>query len=491
MSSVSISYRGLDHAANEAKTVAKRLDQYADELYDKVYRKLNKYDGKYRDEVYNANVHVKNKIEQLNADSQRQANFSANLKDLKEECISVDKAVRTRISDLSKSFKESHGIRDSKIEYFLEYLFAEKKNGSAFGRYLSKIKDRFDAEKEYLKDAIKEWYNFHGGKQFKEALEKSITDTVLAVITIALAVIAIIHGAAGLALAAAIAGIILGVINIVDAVNDIVQEKKAYDYEQAHYNDENAKNYDPALSKRLGNINTLRDWLRSSFKYGDDGQTYRSGLQEELSRFAAGMIDFTALVCSVIKFTDGAKNLLTKGFKFFNQNNIHNIKDLGSYIKFRFDNILGAINGGYGKLVFRDLKLDVLKNLKSHFSDFTDNQNKFSLKDTLNSIKNIISFPKDLLNKGVIESGIKNILLPSITVFNFNEIINGDSSSQNVTLDEFSGLFDKSNSLIQNVLSGLDQMINNMDLKLPDMRNMDRPISKPLFSDLNLGMYGI
>lgn len=44
MSTIAISYGSLEDAAEEARTVAKRLDTYRSSLHESVYRKLCSYD---------------------------------------------------------------------------------------------------------------------------------------------------------------------------------------------------------------------------------------------------------------------------------------------------------------------------------------------------------------------------------------------------------------------------------------------------------------
>ena len=71
MSTASISYKYLKNASNEAETIAKKIDQYADSLYSNVYRKLSKYSGAWTPNIATVSSNINNKISELRTE-QRQ-----------------------------------------------------------------------------------------------------------------------------------------------------------------------------------------------------------------------------------------------------------------------------------------------------------------------------------------------------------------------------------------------------------------------------------
>lgn len=136
MSTASISYSSLKNASNEAKSVAKKLDKYADSLYDNVYKKLNKYDGSWTSNLSTAKSKTNAKISELRSEQSKYETYATDLIDLCDECKEVDKAVRSKVSSLTASFKEAHGIRNSKVENAISYFFTGLGNETAFGRWL-------------------------------------------------------------------------------------------------------------------------------------------------------------------------------------------------------------------------------------------------------------------------------------------------------------------------------------------------------------------
>ena len=215
MSTVAISYRSLKDASNEADAVAKKLDRYADSLYDDVYKKLNKYDGPWSSHVSSAKTNTNNKINDLRAEQEKYESYADDLINLRDECERVDKAVKTSVSTLTASFKEAYGIRNNAVENAINYIVTGLKNKTAVGRWIGGVKDTFEAGKNYLKDSIKEWYNYKGGKEL-------IVGTLVGLIEVAIGVLAIAGAIlSGGALVAVIAGVVGGIIAIANGAANI------------------------------------------------------------------------------------------------------------------------------------------------------------------------------------------------------------------------------------------------------------------------------
>ena len=115
MSKVAISYSSLRDAKGEAKALSRKLDKYADNLDSQVYRKLTSYSGNSTSNITNAKSQLRSKISNLRDASTNYGNYANDIQDLKDECVSVDKAVRTKISKLTASFKKANGIEIVKL----------------------------------------------------------------------------------------------------------------------------------------------------------------------------------------------------------------------------------------------------------------------------------------------------------------------------------------------------------------------------------------
>lgn len=185
------------------------------EMQDNVYKKLNKYDGSWNSNVSTASSKTNAKISELRSEQSRYETYATDLIDLRDECKEVDKAVKSKVSSLTASFKEAHGIRNSKVENAISYFFTGLGNETAFGRWLGGKKDEFDSGMNYFKDSIKEWYNYEGGKEL-------ITGVLVGLLEVAIGVLAIVGAIlSGGALLVIIAGVVGGIIAVANGVANI------------------------------------------------------------------------------------------------------------------------------------------------------------------------------------------------------------------------------------------------------------------------------
>ena len=484
MSTASISYSSLKDASNEAKAVAKKLDKYADSLYSNVYKKLNKYDGSWNSNVSTASSKTNAKISELRSEQSRYETYATDLIDLRDECKEVDKAVRSKVSSLTASFKEAHGIRNSKVENAISYFFTGLGNETAFGRWLGGKKDDIDSGLDYLKSSIKEWYNYEGGKEFIKGMLTVVLEVAIAIAGAVAAVATFLAGAltfgAALVLAAALVG---AAIALQDAWSNGKNEIAGYEARQ---------NDDPATGKRRSDINSYSDYLRSSYMFGDDGETYH--YNEFYNGLATGL-EITSVVCSVITVINSCGKLLKNGFKWATGNssatfkeifskdgmtklfsgiktNLSNgLKDLGEAIK------MGNLN--IFKTALKDFGSDFLTNLKGEFLDFG------SVKDGASSVKHGLSLAKSFVNDGFdVGNIVEKVVLPSIGLAH---VPGGDSM---IVVDDFYSIFDDINSKIidSNVFSN-DNMINTDVLdKISSISSIDISIPTIHVPEINLNL---
>lgn len=425
MSIASISYSSLKDASNEAKAVAKKLDKYADSLYSNVYKKLNKYDGSWNSNVSTAYSKTNAKISELHTEQSKYETYATDLIDLRDECKEVDKAVKSRVSSLTASFKEAHGIRNSKVENAISYFFTGLGNETAFGRWLGDKGDQFEAGKDYLKSLIKEWYNYEGGKEF-------IQGVLVAALEIAIAVIGIITGTGILAIIAACIALAAGVVNL---INEVVAVFQAGD----------PNRYDPARARRTRDINSVQDWLRTS-----DNKTLHK---------IAGGIDLVNLICGISAVISGVGSLLKNGYKWatgsvddlakiewknvFSKNTF---KQFGTKFVNQFKDLkLGLKFGGwdFAKKLLLDFGSDFMNNLKTYFTG-----------NGLKSVKASLGLTKDLIKDGItVKVVFKNIIAPAISTGQITNIKFDDSGQGKIDFDsikvkDFYKIFDDMKSKV-------------------------------------------
>lgn len=427
MSQACISYSSLKDASSEAKQVSKKLDKYADNLNSQIYRKLNNYSGSYTTNIAQAKSNVNSKISDLRQRSRAYSTYSQDLLDLKEQCVSTDKAVKSNVSKLTASFKSANGIRDSKVQNTINYFLTSIGNSSSVGRWLGNKKDEFDSAKDYIKQSIEDWWDYEGGAELVKGLAIGVLEGVIAICAIVGAVLS------GGALLVVIAGVVAGLIAFGNAVVNIKNEVAAYN---------TTKNGDPATGRRRSEVNTLQDYLRSSFVYGDNGEEYRY----DPSKYAWAMgIDVVNFVCTAITLVDGIGKLVKTAYKWTTGSmaNIKNLRIRDILTKDNFaafkSKITSSISNGIADIkcaihsgdftkisefVF-DFGDDFLNNLKKGYTFETfaeDKKVKDFIKHGAGLVKNYSSITKTLVSDGISISnivgtiGLKTIVLKNINI---------------------------------------------------------------------------
>lgn len=399
MSIASISYNRLEGAANDAKRVAKRLNNYADAIEKRVYKKLNSYSGGWSSNLSTASSKANSKIDVLRDKADKFERYSADLLALKDECVATDKSVKSKIQSLTASFKDKHGIKDNAVVNAISYFFTSVKNETGLGRWLG---DKFEWVSNgitYIKDSINAWWNL-GGKDVVKGLAVALLEFAIGCLAVAGAILS--GGAIIFVIAGVVAGLITAVNGFVNFVNELRKSSNLYK--------------DPLFAKRLGNSNTLQDVMRN--EWGMHG--------------AAKAMDIVSTAASVVSLFSSGANILKKGYKWAT-GNPHSKKaamdilfkgglsDIGRKIKtsvgdfiFNVNKAVNTRNWTYVKDIASEVGSDFLKNMNGRYLDFS------TKKDAVNSTKNILSATKDAINITDYKSFFKglgnNVIFPGITV---------------------------------------------------------------------------
>ena len=221
MSQACISYSSLKDASSEASQVAKKLNKYANNLDSQIYKKLNSYGGSYTTNISQAKSNVNTKIADLRKRSKAYSTYSQDLSDLKDQCVSTDKAVKSNVSKLTASFKSANGIRDSKVQNSINYFLTGIGNKTSAGRWLGNKKDEAGSALSNIKDSIKTWYNYDGGKEL-------IKGALVGLLEVAIGVLAVVSAILSGGVLVVIAGVVGGIIAIANGIANIWNEHKAY-----------------------------------------------------------------------------------------------------------------------------------------------------------------------------------------------------------------------------------------------------------------------
>lgn len=441
---VVISYSSLKNASSEAKQVATKLNTYANNLSNVVYNKLSRYDGNHTQNIATAKAKTNAKIDMLRKKSQAYRNYATDLVELRDKCESIDKTVKTKISKLTATFKSNHGIRNSKVENTINYYLIGLKNSSPAGRWLSNKKDQYNSVKDYLKQKMEDWWDYEGGKELIKGLALGILEVVAGIAGIVAAIGAILTAGTLLAAIAGVASLIASAIGVVNGLVSINEEAAAYN---------TTKNGDPATGRRRSKIDSLTDYLRSSFVYGDDGENYQ--YNPTLNKIAAG-IDAVNLVCSAISFVsdvknfiDSAKNMIKNAYKwttgsFADVKNLRmkniltkdNLLQFGNKVKTTIKNGIGDISTAFRSGNFQKIKEfafdfgdDFVNNLKKGytFEIFAEDSKVSSyIQHGSKLVKNYTSITKTLIKKGpsavVSDLVTKNLNVAEVVTYNPDKV---------------------------------------------------------------------
>jgi len=460
MSTASISYSSLRNAAGEARDVAKKLDKYADSINSTVYKKLNSYEGSWTGNITSARSKASAKISELRTEAGKYRDYADELEDLKTECESVDKTVKSKVSSLTASFKAAHGINNNVVVNTISYFFTSIGNSNATKRWLDTKTDEFDAGINYHKQAIEDWYDYNGGKELIKGVVVAALEIAIGVITVVGAIAAIIAGGWTIALAATLIG---GCIAVVNGVVNLINEGRAY----SHADD------DPATAKRKSDLDTLQDTLRvetdSEFWHG-----------------VATGIDVVNITCAIISIYSSGKELLQKGYKWVtgSVDDISRIKvsdlfskDFCSGLGTKFKEFTTSIKFGgwdFAKEFAINIGKDFITNFKTEY--FTDID--------INTVKSYLKIGKSLFKDGfTIAAVFEFVVGPSLKIGDITTAkIDGGKISVNfdqIKFGDFYEIFDDFSSKV--IGSDLFEDRTQIDTKVLDRLNepIDIKISIP------------
>ena len=496
MAQACISYSSLKDASSEANRVAKKINTYAGNLESQVYKKLSNYNGQYTTNISQAKSNVNAKISALKDRSKAYSTYAQDLIDLKDQCVSTDKAVKSNVSRLTADFKSANGIKDSKVKNTLNYFLTSIGNSSSAGRWLGNKKDELGSAKDYVKQRIEDWWDYEGGAEVVKGVAIGVLEGVLAVCAIVASVLS------GGAILVIIAGAVAGAIALVNAGVNIANEIAAY---------KSTKNGDPATGQRRSDVDSLQDYLRSSFFYGDDGENYK--YDSKWHMIATG-IDIVNFVCTAITIIDGAGELIKKAYKW-TTGSMADIKNLrvrdiltkDNFVAFKskigqtfsngFADIKHALELGDFSLIketainFGD---DFLNNLKKGytFEAFAeDKKAKDFIKHGAKLVKNYSTITKSLVSDGFsISNVIGNIGLQTIILKNIDiaEIVTYKGGGGvlsydigSIQLTDITGKFGDIGKLISGVsdIYGKLSESSNISIQIPE-------ISIPKISGINV-----
>lgn len=438
MSVVSISYDSLKSSAYETGKVSKKMDEYISSLKSSVYDKLTQYSGENTENIKEATQAVQKKISELEEDMKEFGLYGVNLLGLCDQCEKTDDSVAKKVASLTGDFRKNYNIPDGgKIDAIRNFLTVEL-NKTALGRWIGGKLSDLSAWGKGLKDRIKEWYHFKGGKELINKLPLLGVKIAVAVAAIAVAV------TSGAAIGFVIAGVIAGVIALVNAMVDGYNEVKAHNMQRQG---------DAAVARRRRNLNSFQEVWRSSFVYGERGEDYKSGKGWKM---AANLLDVTEIACSLALLWKSGGEFAKNVYKWGTQSGT-SLSSISFKEVFKIDTLKAVVGRGkeglqnttrvfkkpnykiwdFGKKIPDELK----KKLASEYFDFS------SKKAGAESVKNFLEAIKSLMEakneKEFLKEGVKKIVFPSVTMFEVVE----DGKQKTIRLNAVTSLWDDTKSI--------------------------------------------
>lgn len=414
MSTIAISYNELESAQRDAKKVAQKLNSYADSINRKVLSKLNSYSGDHTGNISSACEKMNEKKQNLQAAAQQYNDYATSLKNVKSDCISIDKSVANNIRSLSGTFKSSYGIRNKPVTNFFGNLLTSISNSNPVFRWVdNNVIDAIKKTGKSLVGSIKEWFDYDGGKQLLQGAGVATLEIALGVIGIIGAVVS------GAGLVLVIAGVVAGVIGVANGVTNLVNEAIAYHARQ---------NGDASTGYRFSAMNEYTQTLRT---LSDSKGVHRF----------ADVVDTVEFVCNVIDVVHGADELLKNGYKWVTNSadELSKIsrKDIltGSTAQKFLDKVKMNVGQGFeeikNSIKRRDFKFvkdksmefisDFKKTLQENYTFDSKLKNKDKIfENKLDVVKNVLSFTKGTLEDGFLPTFRDELLLPSVSIISVN-----------------------------------------------------------------------
>ncbi|MBR6524537.1 MAG: hypothetical protein IKT57_01040 [Clostridia bacterium] len=331
---ITIKINKLEDAIDKCDSAVKKLEEYSDDIYTKVQRKMNSYSGSWTTNLSTASTQISQKKSDLSKHADAISTYKSNITSVKNNAVSVDNAISNKINSLMGGFKRKYGIQEE--TGFFAALWALVPEG--WKDFFRNIK----AGWENMIADVKEWYRYDGGKE--------------AVLLIA-ATFAFVAAAIGVALAFLATGPFIVVLaGVLSAIIGFATATVALGYASEAYSQ--AKNGNKIKASRS--------------TYHSGKETFASMMRRMGNYEFANLIDVVDMVSSLISI----------GYTIYQFKKIITQKGVISRLK-------NAVKKGFK---------DFGKNLKKGFTDsfknltkFKDFKDKADLAKTLKAWKNITS----------------------------------------------------------------------------------------------------
>ncbi len=293
METLVIDFDCLASVVSHANNLAKKAEDYANDLAKKVAKKFDDIPGGSSTYTNDASYYVNSKITALQNKALDHQKFATSISDFSGKARKVDEGVAAYITSNKETFLNKHDnlrIEDWKAN-LLNWL-VNLKNSFPILELIGDILRVVESAVADLFAELKYWYKCEGGKELV-----SLILAIGGVIVAALLLVAAFPVSGFIAICAAIGAVITlvnSVVNVVTSTRSLIS----------------ANNDDPAWARIYGKQDKLTDVLR-------DHNFGNNGLLNGASYGAAFVIDATELFCNAVGIVDTVVNIKSK-FAFVN-----------------------------------------------------------------------------------------------------------------------------------------------------------------------------
>jgi len=285
---LALRYGDLSATVSEANRLANEIDQYCNDLSNKVQAKMYAVTGGMSSALNNADYYVKAKINQLRTKSANARMLSTKTQELLDTAKRVDKDVKHTIkANQNNFFQKNPELCPPKTRLVLTSFWCDMKNVPLLGDLLKLGEDAVSAISDLVKD-IRYWWECGGGQELvmncldmllKIGLAVAAVITAVTAVTALLAATVITAGAVIYAVAACVAAVIATANAVANAGYSVKAIQESY-----------AGN--PAMAQIYGKRDTLAQHLRET--------NFKDKFLNRLSNFGAAAIEFTEALAGVV-----------------------------------------------------------------------------------------------------------------------------------------------------------------------------------------------
>lgn len=251
-----LSYGHLDEVIRYTKNLSNSLNEYCDDLCDKVQKKLLDVEGGGSSHLENAGYYVKRKMEKIR---QRKANadtMNTLARNLLDTAKRVDSSVKSMIEARQAEFFEKYpDLKPSNFKMMQTSFLCDLRNVPVLGWIIKGVEAVGRGWNDLGKN-IRHWWKCGGGQEIVMNAVDIVVKVGLAVVAVAVAVSAVAALAGGTVIAIVVAGaaLVAAAIACVNAVTNTITSVRAIA----------AGGDDPAMAKIYGKQDSLSTVLRET-----------------------------------------------------------------------------------------------------------------------------------------------------------------------------------------------------------------------------------